>query len=316
LQIAPILHETIDIIQQICPQSLVQQRGTCIAIDANIPDNSLWTVVADPNHLHQILMNLCVNARDAMPEGGKLAITAENFYVDRLFAQMSLNAEIGNYVLITVTDTGTGIHPAVRERIFEPFFTTKQHGKGTGLGLSTVLGIVRSYGGFVQVASELGQGSQFKVYLPAAQETVAKSEPEVKQIQGHGELVMIVEDDLAVQQADRALLESYEYQTLVANDGIEAIALYAQRQHEIAVVLMDMMMPNLDGIKAIRTLIAMNPQVKIVAMSGVSSNRSAALAAGAKIFLAKPYTLADLVKSLANLVINSSNDRHQQSPAV
>lgn len=294
LQVADLLREAIDMIQQTFPQS--------ITIHANIPDNSLWLVAADPTQLHQILMNLFVNARDAMPDGGNITISAENSSVDRLFAQMSLNGRVGNYVLITITDTGTGIPPTVRDRIFEPFFSTKEHGKGTGLGLATVIGIVKSYGGFIQVASEPGQGSQFKVYLPAAEGTVTNIEPGAELLQGHGELVLIVEDDLTVQGANRSIVESYDYRTLVANDGIEAIAIYAQHQQEIAVVLMDMMMPNLDGITAIHALVTMNPQVKIVAMSGVSSNRSAALATGAKIFLAKPYTLEDIVRSLADLV--------------
>jgi two-component system, cell cycle sensor histidine kinase and response regulator CckA len=294
LQVANLLREAIDMIQETFPPS--------ITIHANIPDRSLWLVAADPTQLHQILMNLCVNARDAMPDGGTMTISAANFSVDRLFAQMSLNARVGNYVLITIADTGIGIPPAVRDRIFEPFFTTKEHGKGTGLGLATVMGIVKSYGGFIQVASEPGQGSQFKVYLPAAEGMVTKIEPGTELFQGHGELVLIVEDDLTVQSANQSIVESYNYRTLVANDGIEAIALYAQHQQEIAAVLMDMMMPNLDGITAIHTLITMNPQVKIVAMSGVPSNQSAALAAGAKIFLAKPYTLADLIRSLADLV--------------
>ncbi len=165
LQVAPILRETIDIIQQTLP--------TSITIQNYISDSPISQVTANLTQLHQIIMNLCINARDAMPEGGTIMICAENFYVDRLFAQRSLNARIGNYVLITIADTGVGIPTEVRDRIFEPFFTTKAQGKGTGLGLATVLGIVKSYGGFVQVSSDLGQGSQFKVYLPAVEGTVA-----------------------------------------------------------------------------------------------------------------------------------------------
>jgi two-component system, cell cycle sensor histidine kinase and response regulator CckA len=298
LQVVPILRETIDIIQQTFPPT--------ITIRNHISDSPISMVAANPTQLHQIVMNLCVNARDAMPDGGTITICAENFYVDRLFAQMSLNARIGNYVLITITDTGAGMSTEVRDRIFEPFFTTKAHGKGTGLGLATVLGIVKSYGGFVQVSSELGQGSQFKVYLPAVEGTVAQIESGTEPIRGHGELVLIVEDDLTVQSANRSILESYGYRTLVADDGIDAIALYAEYSQEIAIVLMDMMMPNLDGVAAIQTLVKMNPQVQVVAMSGIPSNRSAALTAGAKVFIAKPYTLETLMESLVDLGVEST----------
>jgi two-component system, cell cycle sensor histidine kinase and response regulator CckA len=298
LQVVPILRETIDIIQQTFPPA--------ITIQNHISDSAISMVAANPTQLHQIVMNLCINARDAMPDGGMITICAENFYVDRLFAQMSLNARIGNYVLITIADTGAGISKEVRDRIFEPFFTTKAHGKGTGLGLATVLGIVKSYGGFVQVSSELGQGSQFKVYLPAVEGTVAQIESGTEPIRGHGELVLIVEDDLTVQGANRSILESYGYRTLVADDGIDAIALYAEYSQEIAIVLMDMMMPNLDGVAAIQTLVKMNPQVQVVAMSGIPSNRSAALTAGAKVFIAKPYTLETLMESLVDLGVEST----------
>jgi two-component system, cell cycle sensor histidine kinase and response regulator CckA len=298
LQVVPILRETIDIIQQTFPPA--------ITIQNHISDSTISMIAANPTQLHQIVMNLCVNARDAMPDGGTITICAKNFYVDRLFAQMSLNARIGNYVLITITDTGAGISTEVRDRIFEPFFTTKAYGKGTGLGLATVLGIVKSYGGFVQVSSELGQGSQFNVYLPAVEGTVAQIESGTEPSRGHGELVLIVEDDLTVQGANRSILESYGYRTLVANDGIDAIALYAEYSQEIAIVLMDMMMPNLDGVAAIQTLVKMNPQVQVVAMSGIPSNRSAALTAGAKVFVAKPYTLETLIKSLVDLGVEST----------
>ena len=152
------LQEVITVARQTFPKT--------IQIRENIVDPPLRLISADSTYLHQVLMNLCVNARDAMPHGGVLTITAQNCAVDALFAQMHLNARAGDYVLITIADTGMGIPPEVRDRMFEPFFTTKDLGQGTGLGLSTVLGIVQSYDGFLQVASEVGKGTQFKVYLP------------------------------------------------------------------------------------------------------------------------------------------------------
>jgi PAS domain S-box-containing protein len=292
LAVTPLLRETIQIMQQTFPKS--------IEIRENISKQSLAQIASDPTHLHQILMNLCVNARDAMPQGGVLTISAENFYVDTMFAQMILDAQVGNYLCITVADTGTGIPTEVRDRIFDPFFTTKVHGQGTGLGLTTVLGTVKNYGGFVQVLSEPGEGTQFKVYLPILEGTLPdETEPLSELPQGEGELVLIVEDDPAIQLANQTLLESYHYRTLVAKDGIEAIALYATHQEAIQIVLMDIMMPNLDGIATVRAMKYMNPQVSIIAMSGVSTHKEAVLAAGAQAFLAKPYSFEDLLQNLS-----------------
>jgi CheY-like chemotaxis protein len=292
LATTPLLREIIQIMQQAFPKS--------IEIRENIPAQSLAQVAADPTHLHQVLMNLCINARDAMLNGGVLTLSAENFYVDEVFAQMILDAQVGSYLLITIADTGTGIPTEVRDRIFDPFFTTKAQGEGTGLGLSTVLGIVKNYGGFVQVSSEMGEGTQFKVYLPIVEGTLPDEIGQPSELpQGEGELVLIVEDDPAVQLANQSLLESYHYRTLLAKDGIEAIALYAKHKEAIQIVLMDIMMPNLDGISAVRTMKTMNPQVNIIAVSGLSAHRDAVLAAGAKIFLAKPYSVEDLLQGLS-----------------
>jgi hypothetical protein len=214
---------------------------------------------------------------------------------------MNWDAHVGPYVAITVADTGTGIPPELRERIFDPFFTTKEVGKGTGLGLATVLGIVKNHGGFIQVSSEMGKGSNFAVYLPAVEGTACQSAPEVKLLKGKGEMILVVDDEAAVRQITQVSLEEYNYRVLCASDGIEAIAIYAQHQDEIKVVLIDLMMPNLDGITAIRTLRKMNPQVKIIATSGLSSQREAALAAGASRFLAKPYTAEVLLKSFSTM---------------
>jgi PAS domain S-box-containing protein len=288
LQIADLLQEVLEVVQQTFPKS--------IAIQTTLPDERLWSVSADPTHLHQVLMNLCVNARDAMPEGGILSLSAENVAVDVAFAQMNLNVQAGQYVLVTVGDAGEGILPEVRDRMFEPFFTTKQLGYGTGLGLSTVLGIVKSYGGFVQVVSELGQGSQFKVYLPATAPVLPQIEEQVLPMNGNGELILIVDDDPLVQQVTQTLLEQHHYNTLTAQDGIEAIALYQQRQAAIQVVVLDVMMPNMDGIMTVQALKKINPLVPIIAMSGLPTKREPVLAAGANRFLAKPYGMEEMLK--------------------
>ncbi len=204
-------------------------------------------------------MNLCVNSRDAMPNGGTLRIVAENIYIDENYALVNLDASVGNYILIAVEDTGIGISPETLERIFEPFFTTKEQGKGTGLGLSTTIGIIKSHGGFVNVYSEVGEGTKFKVYLPAAptEETLQDEKAEIPQ--GDGELILLVDDEMSIREVAKTSLEKYHYQVLTASDGIEAIALYAQHKNDISTVLIDMIMPEMDGVTTIRTLQKMNP---------------------------------------------------------
>ncbi len=266
----------------------------------------LWSVSANATQVHQVLMNLCVNARDAMPGGGTLSVSAENVFIDQNYARMNLNASVGAYILITVTDTGTGISPEILDKIFEPFFTTKEQGTGTGLGLSTTSGIIKSHGGFVNVYSELGKGTQFKVYLPAAAGTTTQAAESMELPIGNGELILIVDDEAAICEVTKTSLETYDYKVLTASDGIEAIALYAQHQDEISVVLMDMMMPSMDGLTTIPTLQKIKPQVKIIAVSGLASREqvSAAMGAGVKAFLSKPFTAQELLKTI-NSVLNT-----------
>ncbi|MBW4595051.1 MAG: response regulator [Brasilonema angustatum HA4187-MV1] len=263
----------------------------------------LWMVSGDGTQLHQVLMNLCVNARDAMPNGGTLTICAENLFIDENYAQMLLEAKTGCYTVITVSDTGVGIACEIIDRIFEPFFTTKEQGKGTGLGLSTVIGIVKSHGGFVNVCSEVGSGTHFKVYLPAVQGTETLPLEEVEVLAGHGEVILIVDDEPSIQEITKASLEAYNYQILTASDGIEAIAAYAQHKNEISAVLIDMMLPALDGLTVIRTLQKINPQVKILATSGLMfTTKLATVGNNVKSFLPKPYTVKELLHALQQVL--------------
>lgn len=289
LQIRHLLSEVMQVVRQTFPKNIEIRR--------NIPSTDLWTVSADTTQLHQVFMNLCVNARDAMPNGGMLSLTAENRRVDEAYARMNLDAQVGAYVVVTVSDTGTGISPALMDRIFDPFFTTKDVGQGTGLGLSTVLGIVKNHGGFIKVDSELGQGSQFKVYLPAVEESAIETMEESEFLTGNRELILIVDDEPLIQQVTKTALEDYNYRTVVASDGIEAIALYAEHKQEVSLVLMDIMMPSMDGLMAIRALQKLNSHVKIVATSGLASNGQLAedTGMGVKAFLAKPYTAKELL---------------------
>lgn len=303
VNLTEVLWEVINIVQGSFPK--------IIEVCPNIPDpdyseHALRSVLADSTQLTQVFMNLCVNARDAMPEGGVLTITAENVFVDDAIAHTNLDAQVGNYVQVSVADTGTGIAPDVCDRMFDPFFTTKEAGRGTGLGLAMVLRIVKNYGGFLQVHTVLGQGTEMKVYLPAMaapfveQDEVEKTSEE--QWFGQGERILIVDDDASVQQATQALLENCGYTTLVASSGVEAIAIYQQQQQDIHLVVLDITMPNMNGIELIQHLKRINSTVKIIAISGLPANQQPSLKAGASFFLPKPYSLENLLCSIQQLM--------------
>jgi two-component system, cell cycle sensor histidine kinase and response regulator CckA len=250
-----------------------------------------------------VLMNLCLNARDAMPNGGVLSLSSENLPIDEQYAQMELEANVGPYLVMTIADTGTGIPQNILDRIFDPFFTTKEPGKGTGLGLSTA--IIKSYGGFVKVSSEMGKGTQFKIFFPAAETTDTTPQEDLQPPAGNGELILVVDDEAPILAMFTETLQIYNYRVLTASDGIDAIAQYALHRDEISVVLMDMMMPEMGGEEAMRTLQLMNSQVKIIASSGIETNKGLAEAAGAKAFLSKPYSMQNLLGALHE-VINPS----------
>jgi two-component system, cell cycle sensor histidine kinase and response regulator CckA len=288
-QVSHLLREIHNISRQTFPKTI--ELSTEFSPD-------LWLIPADATLLHQVFMNLCVNARDAMPKGGTLSMTAENIVIDENYTRMNLEAQVGSYVSVTVTDTGIGIAPKTLDRIFDPFFTTKEIGKG----------IVKSHRGFIQVESEVGKGSQFKVYLPATDakeiEPIANAAP----LKGKGELILVVDDEVAVQEVTKVTLEVHGYRAMTASDGIEAIALYAEHTHDISVVVLDMMMPFLDADTTVRTLTKLNPQVQIIAMSGLVTYESAMETTGDKIqaFLPKPFTAQELLSLLHRLCCNPS----------
>jgi CheY-like chemotaxis protein len=255
-------------------------------------------------------MNLCVNARDAMPDGGNLTVTLKNMVVDEAYARMNPDGKSGPHVVIAVEDTGMGIPAGIRDKIFDPFFTTKEVGKGTGLGLATVLTIVKSHHGFINLYSEPGKGAQFKIYLPASRNQVVTEQVVSEQNQlprGNGELVMVVDDEDAIRSITEQTLECFGYRTLSAANGAEAVALYAQQPDEIALVLTDMMMPVMDGPAAIVALRAINPHVKIIGSSGLGSNDGPArsISAGVHEFISKPYTADRLLKALDKVLHHS-----------
>lgn len=298
LQITHLLRELRQLINQTFPKS--------IDVQIYIPEG-LWMIVGDNTQLHQVLMNLCINARDAMPNGGVLSLLPENLWIDEQYAQMEFEAKVGPYLVITISDTGAGIAPDILDRIFDPFFSTKEMGKGTGLGLSTVIGIVKSYGGFVKVSSEVDKGTQFKVFFPATETTDSVVPKDPCFLEGNGELILVVDDESSILSICQETLQLHNYRVLTATDGIDAIAQYAQHKTEVSVVLMDMMMPELGGEGAIKTLKLLNPQVKIIATSGITANQGLAEAAGAEAtFLPKPFSADDLLNILHGVLAKES----------
>jgi PAS domain S-box-containing protein len=276
------------------------------------PPSDAWTIVGDPTQMHQVLLNLCVNARDAMPDGGTLTLGTKNVVLDSTSDGVTDDCPAGRYLLISVTDTGTGISSENRSRVFEPFFTTKDLEKGTGLGLSTSLAIVKSHHGFIRLTSS-ATGTTFHVYFPArrvsqAAARVAASPP--APLHGNGELVLLVDDDEAIRKVAQRLLERFGYRVVVAANGQQAVEMYERQRAEIAIVITDMSMPVMDGPATVRALRAMNPEVRIIVSSGLTSDAAVAEATGCAVrhFMSKPYTAQAMLQTLhAGLTASSNN---------
>lgn len=261
------------------------------------------TILGDPTQLHQVLLNLCVNARDAMPNGGSLSVGVESCLLDEQYVAMNMQARPGRYVMISVTDSGTGMPRDLLDKIFDPFFTTKALNKGTGLGLSTVMAIVKSHQGIINVYSEPGKGTTFKVYLSGVEGSVEVGKDQSEQpslFRGNGETILVVDDEASILTVTSQTLQAFGYRVLTATDGADAVATYAQHRDEIALVLTDMTMPVMDGAATIYALLRINPTIKVVAVSGLVANGGVAKLSGAGIkhFLIKPYTANALLETL------------------
>jgi PAS domain S-box-containing protein len=245
-----------------------------IRVESSAPD-TMPTIIGDPTQMHQVLLNLAINARDAMPQGGVLSLNLEEFVMDADFASLYPEANPGLYVHFSVVDTGTGITQENLEQIFLPFFTTKEPGKGTGLGLSTVLGIVKSHGGLVRVESTVGKGSAFHVYIPAAQASLhaAKSKAPAVIPHGEGKTILVVDDEPALRGVTRQALEKKGYEVLTAGDGVEGFSAYAQARGKIDLVLTDIMMPVMDGVLLSLAIRRLDPKIPIIATSGLACDQ-------------------------------------------
>ncbi|CAN5682208.1 response regulator [soil metagenome] len=272
-------------------------------------DPDLQAIRADPTQLHQVLMNLCVNARDAMPTGGRLSIRIRNTVVDSVYAETHPDARVGPYVQFEVADTGVGMTPQVRDRLFDPFFTTKDVGQGTGLGLPTVLGIVKNHGGFLQVYGEVGVGSVFRVNLPSIplEQAAPGREPEPDEVPTGSELILVVDDEEAIRSVVQRTLERFGYRVITAVNGRDAVRVFAEHADDVELVIMDMAMPVLDGRSAIPLLHGLDPELPIVAASGYASGVGGlrALETGALDFLPKPFTAERLLRTVRRVLDRS-----------
>jgi PAS domain S-box-containing protein len=297
LQIKHPLTEVIKIARDTFPPSIQVSSKIC---------KDLCPVLGDPTQLHQVFMNLFVNARDAMPHGGKLQLEAANTLIDENYARMQPDAKPGPYVVVSVADTGAGVPPGLLAKIFEPFFTTKEVGKGTGLGLSTALGIVKSHKGFLTVYSEVGKGSCFKVHIPAAEAAWQPPENPERQSSppGSGELILVVDDESAIREIIKVTLENNGYSVITANDGAEAVAMFAAQRKEISAIVVDVMMPYMDGPATIRAIQKLDSSARFIAISGLMENdKVSELSESGQIsFLAKPFTSEQILEQLAKLL--------------
>ncbi len=295
LQLKHLLWELLNFVSETFPP-MIKVRRHC--------PKGIWNVEGDATQLYQVLMNLSINARDAMPNGGTLAIDLQNIVLNEQEAGLHFRAVPGPYVILSVKDAGTGISPEIINQIFDPFFTTKEPGKGTGLGLSSVLSIVKSHGGFIDVHSELGKGTEFKVFLPAKEEKVKEHVAKSSNLpMGHGETVLVVDDEKSLQDLVRATLENRKFKVMTAFDGHEAISIYEKNKNKIDVVLLDMLMPNMNGLTTIPALRRINPNIKIIGMSGsLLENLPSDLSTLVQElpFLQKPFDSEDMVMLVNN----------------
>ncbi|MCU0534553.1 MAG: PAS domain S-box protein [Hydrococcus sp. Prado102] len=272
-----------------------------IAIQIDTPSD-IWGIYGDITQLHQVITNLCLNAKDAMPDGGKLRLSVRNIFINETYVSLNQDARVGPYIIISVEDTGGGIAPEILARIFDPFFTTKQLNEGTGLGLAIAANIIKNHNGFIDVSSTLGRGTQFNIFLPAEKIIVDEELKKVRDIpKGSETTILIVDDEPFIRDMSETFLKSCGYRVLSAKNGIEAIALYAEHKDEIDVILMDMMMPSMDGTSAIEELKKINPQVKIVVTSGLDSSND-----GIETFVRKPYTTEELSSALHENIVQSA----------
>ncbi|HPK46142.1 MAG TPA: ATP-binding protein, partial [Spirochaetota bacterium] len=269
------------------------------------PENKIWNILIDPTQINQIIANLCINARDAIDDNGIITITTSNVTLDEYYCSQAPDCLPGEYVMISVNDTGCGIDSEIIDKIFDPFFTTKEFGKGTGLGLSTVYGIVKQNNGFIKVYSEKGIGSTFNIYFPR---NITDNEYlEMKVIEdkpsGNGETVLVVEDEQSLLKMVQIMLERLQYNVIAVSSPLEAIEIVKSRGNEIALMLTDLVMPVMNGVELYEAINKINPHIKNIFMSGYTDlviyehivNKESN-------YLQKPFSIFDLAKKLKHVL--------------
>jgi two-component system cell cycle sensor histidine kinase/response regulator CckA len=263
--------------------------------------NNLRPINADPTQIEQILLNLALNAAHAMPEGGKLIFETKNVEMDEEYCRTHPETRPGEYVLLTVSDTGHGMEKEILDRVFEPFFTTKQRGQGTGLGLSMVFGIVKSHGGHISCHSQPGAGTVFKIYFPATDTKIDLEPAPMQETPSLGtETILLVDDDETIRDLGKETLAIAGYKVLTASNGREALAIYANAQGEVSLVVLDLIMPQMGGKQCLEQLLKIDPKVKVLISTGHSSNGSAeeTRVSGARGFVSKPYTRNQFLRAV------------------
>jgi len=278
-----------------------------INIELHLAEN-LNIINADPAQIEQILMNLGVNARDAMPNGGRLIFETENVILDEHYCKIHLGSNPGRYVKLSISDTGHGMDKETLKHIFDPFYTTKETGKGTGLGLAMVYGIVKSHNGYIMCYSEPDEGTIFKIYFPVIEKEIERVEPKEEKvyIKGGNETILLVDDEEAIRELGKSVLTSFGYTVLMASDGETALDVYRERKEEINLVILDIIMPGMGGRKCLEELLKINPELRIMIASGYSMNGPSkeVLKAGAKGFIGKPYNINQILKAVRETLDN------------
>lgn len=292
-QIKHIIVDLTKMIKETFPRSIL--------IETSLQDKSSF--FGDATQLYQVLMNLCVNARDAMPDGGVIKITSNNIELDNQFTTRYPELSPGDYIHLTVSDTGQGIAPDLIDKIFNPFFTTKEVGQGSGLGLSTAMAIIKNHNGLITVDSDLARGTTFNIYLPVSntERSAVQFIDKEKPPRGNGELILVVDDEASIREITKATLEAHGYQVLMASDGSECLSIFKMHQESIKLILMDQLMPTLDGPVTTRTLLELEPQLKIITATGLHPTEPLV---GVRATLMKPFTVQALLHTIAETLKN------------
>ncbi len=294
------LNERVDRLRRMLSRFIPKTMEFTVNFDPDLP-----IVKADPAQIDQVLMNLALNARDAMPEGGRLTIETKTMVLDDEYCRCHIEASEGIHAVIAVSDTGIGIDRASMERIFEPFYTTKKPGEGTGLGLAVVYGIVKGQNGHIICDSEPGVGTTFKIYLPVCQ---VEAEPDVtssRQFSARGTgTILLVDDEQPVRDLGNKILAQAGYDVISACDGLEALEIYGQRKDEIALVILDLVMPLMDGKQCLAEILEIDPEARVLISTGYSPDGATreSLGIGAKGFVEKPFDSRQFLNAVQNIL--------------